>query len=219
MGTVTLTIDNKEVRAQEGMTVLEAARSAGIDIPTLCYHEKLKPYTVCRICTVEIETRGRINLDTACSYPVQENLIVRTKSQNVIEIRKTLLELMLTHAPDARALQDLAREYRADKNRFKKVPSFCILCGLCVRYCAEVKKKNALAFFDRGTSREIRFIPEIASKVCWNCKDCFPLCPTEALQAAYVLTEALVSIRPNLNLYGSPEPSMSAFDVVHAKKD
>jgi bidirectional [NiFe] hydrogenase diaphorase subunit len=219
MSEILLQIDGREVKASEGMTILEAARRAGISIPTLCNHEKLEPYGACRICTVEIESRGRSRLVVSCLYPVEKNLAVRTRSEKVDKTRKLILELLMAHAPDAPAFQKLAQEYGADRDRFEKESSFCILCGLCVRYCAEVKKKNAIAFFDRGTSREIRFIPEIASKVCWNCKDCFPLCPTEALQAAYVLTEALVSIRPNLNLYGSPEPSMSAFDVVHAKKD
>jgi bidirectional [NiFe] hydrogenase diaphorase subunit len=190
MGIVTLTIDDKEVKAKEGMTILEAARSVGIDIPTLCYHEKLRPYTACRICTVEIENKGRIDFDTACSYPVRENLVVRTRSEKVVEIRKNILELMLAHAPDAQALHDLAKEYGADKNRFEKEPSFCILCGLCVRYCAEVKMKNAVVFVNRGTRREISFIPEVAAKECLSCKECFPLCPTGALQSAFVLTEA-----------------------------
>jgi predicted molibdopterin-dependent oxidoreductase YjgC len=108
-----------------------------------------------------------------------------------------ILELQLAHAPDSFILDDLAKEYGADKNRFEKEPSFCIHCGLCVRYCAEVKKKNAVGFVDRGIRKEISFIPEIASKECWNCKECFPLCPTEALQAAYVLTEALISPAPS----------------------
>lgn len=191
MGEVTLTIDNKQVTASEGMTVLEAARKAGIEIPTLCFHEKLKPYTACRLCMVEIESRGRTTVDTACSYPVAANLVVRTRSANIDKIRKTILELMLAHAPDAPVLQDYAREYGADKDRFEKQPSFCILCGLCVRYCSEVKKKNAIGFIDRGIEREVSFIPEIASKECWNCRECFPLCPTEYLQATFVLTEAL----------------------------
>jgi predicted molibdopterin-dependent oxidoreductase YjgC len=88
-------------------------------------------------------------------------------------------------------LQDLAQEYGSDKDRFEKEASFCIHCGLCVRYCAEVKKKNAVGFVDRGISKEISFIPEIASKECWNCKECFPLCPTSYLQAVFVLTESL----------------------------
>src|SRR4030042_60411 len=81
-----LSIDNKEVEAEEGMTVLEAARSAGIYIPTLCYYEKLAPYTACRICMVEIEAKGRTSLNTACSHPVEKNLVVRTRSEKIDRI-------------------------------------------------------------------------------------------------------------------------------------
>jgi bidirectional [NiFe] hydrogenase diaphorase subunit len=196
MSEITLQIDGKKVQAREGMTILEAAQSAGVFIPTLCHHEKLEPYGACRICTVEIEARGRTNLVAACLYPVEQNLVVRTRSEKVDKTRKMLLELMLAHAPDAAELQDLAQEYGANKARFEKESSFCILCGLCVRYCAEVKKKNAIGFVDRGARREISFIPEIASKECWSCKECFPLCPTEALQAAFLLTKALTSPSP-----------------------
>jgi bidirectional [NiFe] hydrogenase diaphorase subunit len=191
MSKILLQIDGTEVEAKEGMTILEAARSVGIFIPTLCHHDKLEPYGACRICVVEVNARGRTNLVAACLHPVEQDLVVRTRSEKVDKTRKILLEQFLAHAPDAPALQDLAQEYGADKNRFEKESSFCILCGLCVRYCTEVKKKNAIGFFDRGTSREISFIPEIASKECWNCKECFPLCPTSYLQAAYHLTEAL----------------------------
>jgi NADH dehydrogenase/NADH:ubiquinone oxidoreductase subunit G len=193
MSEILLQIDGKEVGATEGMTLLEAARKVGISIPTLCHHEKLEPYGGCRLCTVEVESRGWTKLVVACVYPVEKNLVVRTRSEKVDRIRKMILELLLAHAPDAFALQDLAKEYGADKDRFEKEASFCIHCGLCVRYCAEVKKKNAVGFVDRGTRREISFIPEIAAKECWNCKECFPLCPTEALQAAFVLTKALAS--------------------------
>ena len=191
MSDIILQIDGKEVRAKEGMTLLEAARSAGILIPTLCHHEKLEPYGGCRLCIVELESRGSTRLVVACVYTVEKNLVVKTRSEKVDRIRKMILELLLAHAPDAFELQDLAREYGADKNRFEKEASFCIHCGLCVRYCAEVKKKNAVGFIDRGIRKEISFIPEIASQECWNCKECFPLCPTEALQAAFVLIKAL----------------------------
>ena len=197
MSEILLQIDGKEVRAKEGMTVLEAARSAGISIPTLCHHEKLEPFGGCRLCIVEVEVRGWTNLVVSCVYPAAKNLVVRTRSEKVDRIRKMILELLLAHAPDAFELQDLAKEYGADKNRFEKEASFCIHCGLCVRYCAEVKKKNAVGFVDRGIRKEISFIPEIASKECWNCKECFPLCPTEALQAVFVLTQALYSPSPS----------------------
>jgi NADH dehydrogenase/NADH:ubiquinone oxidoreductase subunit G len=197
MSKILLQIDGREVEAKEGMTILEAARSVEIFIPTLCHHEKLEPYGACRICVVEVDARGRTNLVAACLHPVEQDLVVRTRSEKVDKTRKILLEQFLAHAPDAEVLQNLAQEYGADKNRFEKEASFCILCGLCVRYCTEVKKKNAVGFFDRGTSREISFIPEIASKECWNCKECFPLCPTSYLQAAYHLTEALAFPSPS----------------------
>ncbi len=197
MSEILLQIDGKEVKARREMTILEAARSAGIFIPTLCHHEKLEPYGACRICMVEVETDGQTGLAAACVRPVENGLAVRTRSEKVDKIRKLILEEQLAHAPDSIELQNLARQYGADKDRFEKEPSFCILCGLCVRYCAEVKKKDALGFVERGPRREISFVPEIASKECWNCKECFPLCPTSALQAAYVLTEALAFPRPS----------------------
>ena len=81
--------------------------------------------------------------------------------------------------------------------RLKAYVNTCIHCGLCVRYCAEVKKKNAVGFVDRGIRKEISFIPEIAAKECWDCKECFPLCPTSYLQAAYVLTKSLSFSSPS----------------------
>ncbi|MCK4412492.1 MAG: (2Fe-2S)-binding protein [Candidatus Eisenbacteria sp.] len=190
MSEVRLQIDGKDVVTREGATILEAARSAGIFIPTLCHHEKLEPYGGCRICIVEVELRGATTLVVSCVHPVEDDLVVRTRSERVDRIRKTLLELMLAHAPDSPPLQELAVEYGADKDRFEKEASFCIHCGLCVRYCAEVVKKNAVGFVERGTRKEIAFIPEIAARECPTCKECLPLCPTSYLQAAFVLTEA-----------------------------
>jgi len=198
MNEIIIRIDGKEVKATEGMTILEAAQKADIFIPTLCHHQKLEPYGACRICTVEAEVRGWKSLVAACLYPVEQDLVVRTRSEKVDKIRKMILEFLLAHAPYSSQLQDLAQEYGADKDRFEKESSFCILCGLCVRYCAEVKKKNAVGFVECGARREIRFIPEIAATECINCKECFPLCPTSYLQAAFVLTESLAFSRDSL---------------------
>ena len=197
MSKIQLEIDGKEVKATEGMTVLEAAQSAGIFIPTLCHHEKLEPFGGCRVCIVEVEVNGWTKLVVSCVYPVEENIIVRTRSEKVDRIRKTIIELLMAHAPDSPQLQDLAQEYGADRDRFEKDASFCIHCGLCVRYCAEVAKKNAIGFVGRGINKEISFIPEIAAKECNDCKECFPLCPTSYLQAAFVLTEALAFPSPS----------------------
>jgi len=197
MSEILLQIDGKEVKAREGMTILEAARSAGISIPTLCHHEKLEPFGGCRLCIVEVEERGWKKLVVSCVYLAEENLAVTTRSGKIDRIRKMIIELLMAHAPDSFKLQNLAKEYGADRDRFEKEASFCIHCGLCVRYCAEVKKKHAVGFVDRGTRKEISFIPEIAAKECWDCKECFPLCPTSALQAAFVLTKALFSPPPS----------------------
>ena len=188
---VHIKIDGKQVRVREGMTLLEAAESAGISIPTLCHHEGLAPFGACRMCIVEADSGDGRKLVAACVAPVEDNLVVTTRSEKINGFRKALLELMLAHAPDSPKLVDLAREYGADKDRFEKEASFCIHCGLCVRYCAEVKKKNAVGFIDRGVRKELSFIPEIASKECNGCKACFPLCPTSYVQAAFVLVEAL----------------------------
>ena len=191
MSELLIQIDGREVKARAGATILEAARSVGIAIPTLCHHVKLEPYGGCRICSVEVDSRGRTSVVAACLFPVEADLVVRTRTTKLERIRKSLLEMMLAHAPDSEQLEVLAQEYGADKNRFEKEASFCIHCGLCVRYCAEVKKANALGFIDRGAKKEINFVPEIAAKECWECKECFPLCPTSALQAAFVLCKAL----------------------------
>lgn len=198
MSEIIVQIDGKEVKATEGMTVLEAAQEAGISIPTLCHHEKLEPFGACRLCIVQVQVGNWSKHVVSCVYTVEENLVVTTRSEKIDKIRKMILELQLCHAPDSPELVAYAEEYGADKNRFEKESSFCIHCGLCVRYCAEVKQKHAVGFVDRGIRKEICFIPEIAAKECWDCKECFPLCPTEALQAAYVLTKSLHSPLPSV---------------------
>jgi bidirectional [NiFe] hydrogenase diaphorase subunit len=191
MSGIPLKIDGVEIAAREGMTVLEAARSAGISIPTLCHHEKLRPFGCCRLCIVEAKAGAGSRLLVSCVYPVEAGLEIRTRSEKVDRIRKMILELLLAHAPDSHDLGVLAAEYGADRDRFDKEASFCVHCGLCVRYCTEVAKKDAIGFVDRGIWKEISFVPEIAARECGGCKECFPLCPTSYLQAAYVLTEAL----------------------------
>ena len=193
MSEISLRIDGRAITATEDMTILGAAQNAGVVIPTVCHHEKLQPFGGCRLCTVEADAGGRTTLVAACVYPVQNDLVVRTRSEQIDKIRKVLTEQLLAYAPESEVLKNLALEYHADKDRFPKEPSFCILCGLCVRYCAEIKQKNAVGFVDRGPNREISFIPEVAAVECWDCKECFRLCPTSALQAAFVLMRALTS--------------------------
>lgn len=191
MSEIQLQIDGREVSAEAEMTVLDAARGAGIEIPTLCHHEALEPFGGCRLCIVEAETGGRESIVASCVYKVHDDLVIQTRSDKIDRIRKTLIELLLAHAPDAPQLLELAGDYGAARDRFEQHSSFCIHCGLCVRYCDEVKQLNAVGFIDRGIRKEIAFLPEIAAKECNACKECFPLCPTSYLQAAFVYVESL----------------------------
>ncbi len=191
MSHITLQIDGKTVRTPEGSSLLEAAQSAGIDIPTLCHHDQLEPFGGCRLCIVEATSSGRTQLVVSCVYPAEPDLVVRTRTDKIDRIRRTLIELLMAHAPHAPQLEALAEQYGAEPDRFEKDPSFCIHCGLCVRYCAEVRGANAVGFVDRGMRKEIAFLPGIAEKECNDCKECFPLCPTSYLQAAFVLTQSL----------------------------
>ncbi len=193
MSEINLQIDGKDVVANEGMTVLAAASAAGISIPTLCVHESLEPFGGCRLCIVEVEVNGWSRIVVSCVYTVAAGLIVRTRSDKIDRIRKVILELLMAHAPHSPSLAEFAAEYGANPDRFGHDSSFCVHCGLCVRYCAEVKKLDAVGFIDRGPKKEICFVPEIASKVCDDCMECFPLCPTSYLQAAYVLVDSLTS--------------------------
>jgi len=176
MKSIKLKIDGKTTEAEEGMTILQAARGAGIDIPTLCYHEKLAPYGACRLCTVEIIKDSRTRLVASCVYPVEEKLLVKTDSGRVRKIRKMVLELLLPLAPTG-PLETLAQRYGLEKSRFSAEKTSCILCGLCVRYCAEIKKANAIGFIGRGVDRQVAFLPEVATKVCDSCRECFAICP------------------------------------------
>ena len=152
---------------------------------------------LCRLCIVEAEAHGGKNIVASCVFQAENDLIINTRSEKIDRIRKSILELLLAHAPESPQLQELAVDYGADRDKFPQEASFCIHCGLCVRYCAEVKQENAVGFIDRGIRKEIAFLPEIASKVCNDCKECFPLCPTSYLQAAFVFVESLSFPREN----------------------
>ena len=181
------------------MTILEAAKEAGIEIPTLCYHEKLKPYGACRICSVEVERKGRVRIVVSCGYPVEQGLVVRTRSPRIDRIRKVIIELVaLTTMVDgevAGEIKKLAKEYGANihrfESRFRARPTRCILCGQCVRYCDEVVGEHAIGFVGRGIERRAAFFPEKA-KACLTCQACFNLCPTGKIPRKPILWFSMV---------------------------
>ncbi len=177
MSAITVTINGKKIQAEQGTTVLKAARDNGFTIPTLCHNDALEPYGACRLCMVEIEKNKRKKLVASCCYPVEEGLIVETETENVHKIRKMLSELLLSVTPSGKHVE-LAKHYGIVESRFKQTESPespCDLCGLCVRYCNEIKKQNAVCFVGRGVDRAVALVPG-ASDVCSSCRACFKVC-------------------------------------------
>ena len=150
-----LIMNGLEVQAEEGWTLLDTARFYGLEIPTLCYHDGLSVFGGCRLCLVEIGEGPKAKLVTSCTYPAEEGLIVHTDTKRVIEARRMMIELMLSVAPNSKKIQDLASKFGVTQVRFKLRNEECILCGLCVRMCAEQMDGRAIGFQNRGYRRKI----------------------------------------------------------------
>jgi len=202
---IKITINGKEITLEKAMTVLEAARSAGIKIPTLCYHEQLEKYGGCRLCLVEVEKMPR--LQTACTLMVTDGMIVRTETEAIANVRRSTLEFLLINHPldcpycdkaGECELQDLVEKYGPATSRFKeakrKVPESlddpvlvrnmerCIVCTRCVRMCEGVQGAAAIAVIDRGGHSHIE--PFSGGKFdCEYCGNCVSVCPVGAMMS------------------------------------
>ncbi|HOV87145.1 MAG TPA: bidirectional hydrogenase complex protein HoxU [Syntrophobacteraceae bacterium] len=207
MSVVTLTIDEKLVSAQAGKTVLDAAREAGIDIPTLCHLEGLTPRGGCRLCLVEME--GNPRLLASCVTQVQEGMIIRTHTERIVKYRKMMIELLLAERNHVCAvcvmnghceLQAMAAKLGVDHVRYDYLnpalamdashernvrdPNRCILCARCVRVCDEVEGAHCLDMMGRGIHCNVitgMNQPWGKAKSCTACGKCVQVCPTGAL--------------------------------------
>jgi NADH dehydrogenase/NADH:ubiquinone oxidoreductase subunit G len=182
---ITLTMNGLPVMVEEGMTLLEAARFLGFPIPTLCHREGLTPYGACRLCTVEIGQGAKAKLVTACTYPAEEGLTVRTASSRVVRARKMILELLLASCPQSKIIQDLASAYEVRQQRFRQDYEDCILCGLCVRMCKEQMMAGAIGFRGRGERRGVGTPFDVQSEACRLCGACMYVCPACQLRCTY----------------------------------
>jgi bidirectional [NiFe] hydrogenase diaphorase subunit len=183
MSEINLTIDGLPAKSQPGLSLLLAARAHGIDIPTLCYHDDLKPDGRCRLCVVEIGEPGRSRLVNSCTYPVEEGLIVQTKSDQVLASRRLVLELLMAQAPAAELIQQMAAELGVYETRFKPghPQQRCILCGLCVRTCREVVGVSAISLAHRTSGKVVATPFHEPSEACIGCGSCVFICPTNVI--------------------------------------
>ncbi len=174
---VNLKINNLDVQAEEGWTILETAKFYGLEIPTLCYNPGLSNFGGCRLCLVEIGEAPRTKLASSCTYPVEEGLVVHTDTKRVLDARKMMIELMLSVAPYSKVIQDLASQFGVKQVRFEVRNDECIYCGLCVRMCAEQMDARAIGFQNRGYKRKISTPFDMRSSECRHCGGCIYICP------------------------------------------
>jgi formate dehydrogenase alpha subunit len=206
---VSLSIDGREVTALEGMSILEAARQAGIPIPHLCSDPRLAPTGACRLCVVEIE--GERGLQTSCTRRVAPGMVVRADSESTRASRRATLEMLLSEhrvacttcdVDGSCLLQDYAYEYQVSEAALPNIalpsdlanyasaneaiaydPSKCVRCQLCIRFCEEIQMAEALTLRGRSGQVEVTtgFDVELNDSTCEICGGCVNICPTGAL--------------------------------------
>jgi NADH:ubiquinone oxidoreductase subunit E/ferredoxin/Pyruvate/2-oxoacid:ferredoxin oxidoreductase delta subunit len=207
MESLRVQIDGKEVEASEGMTILQAADKAGIDIPTLCHHRDFIPSGMCRICVVELEGSNR--LVGSCHTPIAQGMVLHTRSPKVISARKATVELLLAGhtgpcVMDFRAAQcDLHKiasdlevgppRFRVRRPRFYPIEdispyvhrdlSKCILCSRCIRACSEIARRHVYSTGYRAFHSKVIVDNDIPldKEICKDCWLCVEYCPTTAL--------------------------------------
>lgn len=181
---IALTINGNKIKAQEGKTILEVALENGIHIPTLCYNEALAPAGNCRLCTVEVIQGNRTTFETSCNYLIQEGMQVKTDSERVKAVRQMVMELLLARCPNPKKVREMAAEVgvEAAPLRFSLENEYCILCGLCVRTCAEVVQAYAIDFEGSGINKKVTIPFNEASQDCIGCGSCAFVCPTQVIK-------------------------------------
>jgi len=182
----TLTVDGRKVTVPDGTYILDAARAAGVHVPTLCQFDGLEPWGGCRLCVVDMWQEGWdddwFKMVTACNHPVKDGLRVFTNTERVLETRRVVLDLLLARCPDTPLIQRLASAHGISRTSFvpNPEPTDCILCGLCTRVCDHIGV-SAIASVDRGWGREIAPPFHEPPPDCIGCLACAEICPTDCI--------------------------------------
>lgn len=236
MEKIKLTINNKEVSAYDGQTVLEVAKENGIHIPTLCYLKELTGTGACRVCQVEVE--GARTLCAACVYPVRDGMVVKTYSKRALEARKNVVELIVSnHAKDCLScirstnceLQNLCQELGVRENAFpgnQTEPTYdavspgivrntskCILCGRCVGACKTIQNIGVLGFMERGFKTKVGpvFDRSFDDVNCIQCGQCINVCPVGALHEKEEIHDVINAINdPKKHVIVQTAPAVRA---------
>jgi len=174
---VTLTIDGTKIRTFKGSSVLDAALEYGICIPHLCHYPGLSDIGVCRLCIVENIIGGKAGVTASCTLKVAEDMVIRTNTERIIRLRCNIAELLVAQAPNSRAMQDIAVRCGVKKVRYPFRNDNCVLCGRCVRVCAEMWQAKALGFVGRGKDRRVKFPFGRKPDFCKSCNTCIDICP------------------------------------------
>ena len=174
---ITLKLNGKTIKAEEGEYILQVAGRNGVNIPSLCLHKASEPAGMCRLCTVEVFDGRRTRFVTACNYPVWEGMEVKTDTEDVHQVRKLLMELLLARCPEVPYVKNIAAKYGIQESRFKKKDDDCILCGLCVRIC-ERMGNSAISLTGRGADMKVDTPFHEQTDFCMGCGACAYICPT-----------------------------------------
>lgn len=233
---VKLKINNQEIEAAEGSTILEAARANNIHIPTLCYLKDLTGTGACRVCQVEV--KGARNLCAACIYPVSEGMEVYTNSKKALDARRGIVELMLSnHSKNCLQcirnnnceLQRLAAQVGVREDAFKgekTKPTFdnasdgivrdtskCVLCGRCVNACEKIQGLGVLNYINRGFKTSVGPVFDLSLKDvnCMQCGQCVNVCPVGALHEKETIHEVIEALNdPSKHVIVQTAPAIRA---------
>jgi NADH dehydrogenase/NADH:ubiquinone oxidoreductase subunit G len=183
----TLFIDGTKISVPEDTYILDAAREAGVHVPTLCQFDGLEPWGGCRLCVVDMWQEGWdedwFKMVTACNHPVREGIRVITDSERVLETRRVVLDLLLARCPETPLIRRLAAEHGIDQTSYvpNPEPTDCILCGLCTRVCDHIGV-SAISSVNRGWGREIAPPFGEPPPDCIGCLACAEICPTDFIR-------------------------------------